>query len=98
MGIYGHFSRSTFVRSETEGLSRRLPSTVIHPKGLLSGLRSKLCANSFTHVFTDLTPNCSHKVSSMKLSKMPRYAGALRVLFTRTKRLRETPEETTPTP
>lgn len=31
----------------------------------------------------DLTPNCSHKVGSMKLSKVRQYAGALTVPFTR---------------
>lgn len=31
-----------------------------------------------------LTPNCSHKVRSMKLSEVPQHAGALTVPFTRT--------------
>lgn len=31
----------------------------------------------------DLTPNCSHKVRSMKLSEVRQYAGALTVPFTR---------------
>ncbi|CAI9562723.1 unnamed protein product, partial [Staurois parvus] len=33
------------------------------------------------------SPNCSHKVGSMKLSKMSLYADALRVPFTGTKSL-----------
>ena len=67
-----------------------------------------LLPNSLISVFMDLalytggqscwnrkgpSPNCSHKVGSMKLSKMSWYADALRVPFTGTRGSSPTPEK-----
>jgi len=76
--------------------------------GLCAGQSSSSTPNSLIHVFMDLalctgaqscwnrkgpSPNCSHKVGSMKLSKMSWYAEALRVPFTGTKGPSPTPEK-----
>ena len=76
--------------------------------GLCAGQSSSSTPNLLIHVFMDLalctgaqscwnrkrpSPNCSHKVGSMKLSKMSWYAEALRVPFTGTKGPSPTPEK-----
>ncbi|KAK3549116.1 hypothetical protein QTP70_032576 [Hemibagrus guttatus] len=75
--------------------------------GLCAGQSSSSTPNSLIHVFMDLalvtgvqscwnrkgsSPNCNHKVGSMKLSKMSWYAEALRVPFNGTKGPSPTPE------
>ena len=77
--------------------------------GLCAGQSSSSTPNSLIHVFMDLalctgaqscwnrkgpnSPNCSHKVGSMKLSKISWSAEALRVPFTGTKGPSPTPEK-----
>lgn len=83
-------------------------SVGLRRSGLCAGQSSFSTANSLIHVFMDLTlrtcaqfcfnrkgpsSNCSHKVRSMKLSKMSCYDEALRVLFTGTKGLSPAPEK-----
>ena len=75
--------------------------------GLSCG-QSSSTPNSLVHVFMDLalctgasscwnrkrsSPNCSHKIGSMKLSKISGYAEALRVPFPGTKGPRPVPEK-----
>lgn len=83
MGIYEHFSRSAFVRSDTEVLPRSPPSNYSKRSRLYRVRDQDSVQTHFTHGFMDLTPNCSHKVRNMKLSEVPQYAGALTVPFTR---------------
>ena len=75
-----------------------------------TGPSSSSTPNSLIHVFMDFalctgaqscwnrkgpSPNCSHKVGSMKLSKMSWYGETLRVLFTGTKGPKPNPWKTT---
>ncbi|XP_051528965.1 uncharacterized protein LOC127426291 [Myxocyprinus asiaticus] len=76
--------------------------------GLCAGQSSSSTPNSLIHVFMDLalctgaqscwnrkgpSPNCSHKVGSMELSKISWYAEAFRVPFTGTKGPSPAPEK-----
>ena len=76
--------------------------------GLCAGQSSSSTPHSLIHVFMDFalctgaqscwnrkgpSPNCSHKVGSMELSKISWYAEAFRVPFTGTKGPRPVPEK-----
>jgi len=83
-------------------------SALIYPKGLCAGRSSSFTPNWLIHVCMDLalctgaqscwnkkgpSPNCFHKVGSMKLSKISWYAEAFIVPFTGTKGSRPAPEK-----
>jgi len=109
MGIFDHSSWSAFVRSGIdvgwEGLAHSLLSNSSQSRSIRS--RSGLCVQASQvppHQTSSsclygpcfgigTSPNCFHKVGSMKLSKMSWYAEKLGVPFTGTKGPSPTPEK-----
>lgn len=94
-GILDHFSRTAFVRSDTDVSNSSLKCCIWLGAALCARLSSSSTPNWLIHVFMnlDLSPNYSHKVGGMKLFKMSWYAETFRVPFTGTEGLSPIPKK-----